>query len=69
MYIKKYWGDYIGGSDDCLNLLAFLEDQKEDEISLNEIFYRIGFDRQNWIFRQTVNSLVFIHSIGVGTDF
>ncbi|MFQ9273397.1 MAG: imm68 putative immunity domain-containing protein, partial [Faecalibacterium sp.] len=25
MYIKKYWGNFIGGSDDSLNLVAFLE--------------------------------------------
>ena len=24
MYIKKYWGNFIGGSDDSLNLVAFL---------------------------------------------
>ena len=29
MYIKKYWGNFIGGSDDSLNLVAFLEDQKK----------------------------------------
>ena len=28
MYIDKYWGNFIGGSDDSLNLVAFLEDQK-----------------------------------------
>lgn len=28
MYIKKYWGNFIGGSDDSLNLVSFLEDQK-----------------------------------------
>lgn len=28
MYIKnKYWNNYIGDSDDSLNLIAFLEDQ------------------------------------------
>ena len=30
MYIKKYWGNFIGGSDDSLNLVAFLEDQKKE---------------------------------------
>ncbi len=29
MYIKKYWGNFIGGSDDSLNLVSFLEDQKK----------------------------------------
>lgn len=38
MYIEKYWGDYIGGSDDSLNLLVFLKDQKEDEITLVRFF-------------------------------
>lgn len=69
MYIEKYWGDYIGGSDDSLNLLVFLKDQKEDEITLSEIFSRIGLDRQNWNFRQTVNNLAFTHSNGIEIDF
>lgn len=30
MYIKKYWGNYIGGTDDSLNLVAFLADQQKD---------------------------------------
>ncbi len=29
MYIEKYWGSYIGETDDSLNLIAFLEDQKK----------------------------------------
>ena len=45
MYIKKYWGNFIGGSDDSLNLVAFLEDQKKEEIPLSEIFAKIGLDR------------------------
>ena len=44
MYIEKYWGNYIGGTDDSLNLVAFLEDQKKEEISLTEIFSKIGLD-------------------------
>ena len=47
MYIKKYWGNFIGGSDDSLNLVAFLEDQKKAEIPLSEIFTKIGLDKQN----------------------
>ena len=48
MYIKKYWGNFIGGSDDSLNLVAFLVDQKKEEIPLSEIFAKIGLDKQNW---------------------
>lgn len=69
MYIKKYWGDYIGGSDDSLSLVAFLEDQKEEEISLSEIFDKIGLDKLDWNFRQTTEYLGFLHSNGVETDF
>lgn len=69
MYIKKYWGNFIGGSDDSLNLVSFLEDQKKGEIALSEIFAKIGLDKQNWDFRQTVGYLEFTHSNGVEMDF
>ena len=69
MYIDKYWGNYIGGSDDSLNLVAFLVDQRKEEIPLNEIFSKIGLDRQNWDFHQTVEYLEFTHSDGVEMDF
>ena len=69
MYIKKYWGNFIGGSDDSLNLVAFLVDQKKEEIPLSEIFAKIGLDKQNWDFRQTVEYLEFTHSNGVEMDF
>ena len=69
MYIKKYWGNFIGGSDDSLNLVAFLEDQKKEEIPLSEIFAKIGLDKQDWDFHQTVEYLEFTHSNGVEMDF
>ena len=69
MYIKKYWGNFIGGSDDSLNLVAFLVDQKKEEIPLSEIFTKIGLDKQNWNFHQTVEYLEFTHSDGVEMDF
>ncbi len=69
MYIDKYWGDFMGGSDDSLNLVAFLADQKKEEIPLSEIFTKIGLHKQNWDFRQTVEYLEFTHSDGVEMDF
>ena len=69
MYIKKYWGNFIGGSDDSLNLVALLVDQKKEEIPLSEVFAKIGLDKQNWDFRQTVEYLEFTHSDGVEMDF
>ena len=63
MYISKYWGDYIGGSDDSLSLVEFLEGLNKEEITLKEIFTGIGLDRQNMDFRQTVDNLKFTNSI------
>lgn len=39
MFIEKYWGNYIGGTDDSLTLLDYLIDKQKDEISLSEIFF------------------------------
>ncbi len=69
MYIDKYWKSFIGGSDDSLNLVAFLVDQKKEEIPLSEIFAKIGLDKQDWDFHQTVEYLEFTHSNGVEMDF
>ena len=69
MYISKYWGEFIGGSDDSLSLIEFLEDLNKEEITLKEIFTGIGLDRQNMDFRQTVENLGFINSIGLEIDF
>lgn len=69
MYISKYWGDFIGGSDDSLSLIEFLEDLNKEEITLKEIFTGIGLDRQNMDFRQTVENLGFINSTGLEMDF
>ena len=72
MYITKYWGDFIGGSDDSLSLVEFLEDLNKEEITLKEIFTGIGLDRQNMDFRQTVENLGveidFYYAIDVVTD-
>ena len=57
MYIDKYWQNYIGGTDDSLNLIDFLEDQQKEEITLNEIFSKIGLDKQNWDFHKTIEYL------------
>ena len=69
MYISKYWGDFIGGSDDSLSLVEFLEGLDKEEITLKEIFTGIGLDRQNMDFRQTVKNLGFINSSGLEIDF
>ena len=53
MYIEKYWGNYIGGTDDSLTLLDYFADKQKNEISLSEIFADTGLDRLNWNFRES----------------
>ncbi len=43
MYIEKYWGDYIGGSDDSMTLMEYFA-IKPTEITMGEIFSDIGLD-------------------------
>ena len=69
MYISKYWGDFIGGSDDSLSLVEFLDGLNKEEITLKEIFTGIGLDRRNMDFRQTVDNLGFTNSIGLEIEF
>ena len=38
MYIEKYWGNYIGGTDDSLTLLDYLIGKQKKEVTLKEIF-------------------------------
>lgn len=43
MYIEnKYWKNYIGDTDDSLNLVAFSKDQGSNEIAFSEIPKKLG---------------------------
>ena len=53
MYIEKYWGNYIGGTDDSLTLLDYFVDKQKREISLSEIFADTGLDKLSWDFRES----------------
>ena len=53
MYIGKYWGNYIGGTDDSLTLLDYFVDKQKSEISLSEIFADMGLDKLDWDFRES----------------
>jgi len=55
MYIEKYWGNYIGGTDDSLTLLDYLIDKQKTEITLDEIFADTGLDKMNWDFHSSPN--------------
>lgn len=59
MYIEKYWGSYIGGSDDSLTLLDYLIDKQKEEITLSEIFSDTGLDKLKWNFTTTEPGLCY----------
>lgn len=70
MYIEnKYWNNYIGDTDDSLNLIAFLEEQSSNEIAFSEILEKLGLSRQEGNFRRTIDPLGFTNSIGIYVDF
>ena len=64
MYIEKYWGNYIGGTDDSVTLVEYLADKQKTEISLREIFADTGLDKLNGDFRRTEPELAYIDSEG-----
>ncbi|MBO4864320.1 MAG: hypothetical protein J5517_08130 [Eubacterium sp.] len=68
MYIDKYWGNYIGGTDDSLTLLGYLLEKGKEELSLEEIFSDLGLDKQDWDFRST-EEVSFTDSEGMEYDF
>lgn len=77
MHIEKYWGNYIGGTDDSLTLLEYLMAKQKTEISLDEIFADTGLDKLNWDFRKTEGleyiaqdgrEYVFYYAIDLVTD-
>lgn len=68
MFIEKYWGNYIGGTDDSLTLLDYLIDKHKMEIPLSEIFADTGLNRLNWDFH-TSSNLGYTDSEGEAYDF
>ena len=69
MYIEKYWGNYIGGTDDSLILLEYLIQKQKEEIPLSEIFADTGLDRLNWNFRKTEPELGYESQNGCEYEF
>lgn len=69
MYIDKYWGTYIGGTDDSLNLIGYLADKKKQALPLSEIFRDLGLDKLNGDYTQTTCPLEYTHSNGICMDF
>lgn len=68
MYIEKYWGNYIGGTDDSLTLLDYFVDKGKRELSLGEIFADTGLDKLNWDFH-TSPGLEYVDSQGMEHEF
>ena len=60
MYITdRYWGNYIGDTDDSLTLVEHLAGKGREEIPLGELFADFGLDKLNGSFRAPDVSLVY----------
>ncbi|MDR2870384.1 MAG: NADAR domain-containing protein [Deferribacteraceae bacterium] len=78
MYINKWWGSYIGGSDDGLLLLDYFELKNRHGLSLAEICKDLGLDKVigqgklheggNIGFMDGDNHCDFVFAINVVTD-
>ncbi|MBQ8194490.1 MAG: hypothetical protein IJZ47_03910 [Oscillospiraceae bacterium] len=68
MYIEKYWGDYIGGSDDSLTLMEYFA-HKSLELTLADIFTDIGLDKFDGDLRQTDDLSVEIDDMEVEIQY
>ena len=65
MYIaEKYWGGFIGGSDDSLTLVEYLAGKQKEEVPLGEIFSDFGLDKLHGEFREPEIPLVYEDSEG-----
>ncbi len=69
MYIKKYWGNYIGDTDDSLTLMDYLQAKQKAEISLEEIFSDLGLDKLHGNFQEHEEPLIFSNSEGWEMEF
>lgn len=69
MYIEKYWGNYIGGTDDSLTLISYLADKQKSEISLHEIFVDTGLEQLSGVFQQTTIPLAVTAANGCEYEF
>ena len=68
MYIKNYWGNYIGGTDDSLTLLDYLLDKQKNILTLDEIFQDIGLKNLKGNFC-TSSKLYYTDTKGITYDF
>ena len=69
MCVNQYWGGYIGGTDDSLGLLDYLEDKGKREISLTEVFKDIGLGKLGGDFTQTTALLEYRRANGEHISF
>lgn len=65
----KYWNHYIGDTDDSLSLIEYLADKRCRKIKLKDVFSELGFDSNDYNFRNPQVSLVVSLRDGIEIDF
>ncbi len=69
MYITDhYWNNYIGDTDDSLNLGMYLADKNKEEITLAEIFSDLGLNKLDGDFRQHDDPLT-VPLLNISSDY
>ena len=70
MYISdKFWHNYVGDTDDSLNLVAMLNELEENEVSIDTLFEQIGISQDLQAVRKSTDNLCFTNSDGVTVQF
>lgn len=53
MYIEKYWENSVGGSDDTMTFMDYLEYKQKSELTISEILEETGLSELKGNYRQT----------------
>ena len=69
LYIDKFSGDFLFGTDDSMTLIDYLSDKGKEELSLEEIFADFGLDKLQWEFKDADSLSVCIEDLEVDIQY
>lgn len=72
MYIDKWWEDTVGDSDDTMSLIDFLEEHKNESLTLSQVLEDLGMDKylgNQFLYDSTDTPLQFESKEGFEVDF
>lgn len=72
MYIDKWWGTLVGGTDDSLSLIDFFTEHKNETLKLSDVLEALGMDKYLGVqplYDSTDTALQFDSKAGFEVDF